>query len=220
MAEPLVTAGVLAAGYALGMLPTALVVGRRAGHDPTVEGSGNPGASNVFRTAGSRAGAVVLTGDLAKGALAAGLGLAGGGRALALGAGLAAVVGHVAPAGRRGRGGKGMATAAGALAVTFPVVALLAAVAWLVIVRVSGLASVGSLVALAVLASGVAVAGAPAVELALVAGAVAVVAVRHAGNVGRLWRGDERRLQVGPVEGVSRGAGKNRPAPARGVGPT
>ena len=64
------------AGYGLGTLPTALLVGRRTGVDPTIAGSGNPGASNVYRTSGKTAGALVLLGDLAKGALAAGAGLA------------------------------------------------------------------------------------------------------------------------------------------------
>ena len=58
--------------YLLGTFPTAILVGRREGRDPTQEGSGNPGASNTFRTMGRRAGAIVLLGDVAKGALAAG----------------------------------------------------------------------------------------------------------------------------------------------------
>ena len=64
--------------YLLGTFPTAILVGRREGRDPTQEGSGNPGASNTFRTMGRRAGAIVLLGDVAKGALAAGMGLATG----------------------------------------------------------------------------------------------------------------------------------------------
>ena len=47
-------------GYLLGMFPSAQLVGRRTGHDPTVEGSHNPGATNVLRTSGKRAGALVL----------------------------------------------------------------------------------------------------------------------------------------------------------------
>ena len=60
--------------YLLGTFPTAILVGRRAGRDVTQEGSGNPGASNTFRTLGRRAGALVLLGDVAKGGLAAGIG--------------------------------------------------------------------------------------------------------------------------------------------------
>ena len=87
----------VALGYLLGTIPTAERVGRRVGHDPTLEGSGNPGASNVFRTAGARAGAMVFAGDVVKGMVATGIGLAAGDRMLALACGAAAVVGHVAP---------------------------------------------------------------------------------------------------------------------------
>src|SRR5881227_4428176 len=89
--------GLLALSYLLGTFPTALIVARLAGHDPTKEGSGNPGASNVYRLAGARAGLAVLRGDAAKGAAATGVGRAVGGPPLALACGIADVVGHVFP---------------------------------------------------------------------------------------------------------------------------
>ena len=110
--------------YLLGTFPTAILVGRREGRDPTQEGSGNPGASNTFRTMGRRAGTIVLLGDVAKGALAAGVGLASGNRAVGVACGLAAVLGHVYPATRRFRGGKGVATGAGMALVLLPGVTL------------------------------------------------------------------------------------------------
>ncbi|MGH9117337.1 MAG: glycerol-3-phosphate acyltransferase, partial [Acidimicrobiales bacterium] len=73
---------VVIAAYLAGTFPTALIVGRRLGFDATTAGSGNPGASNAYRVGGRRAGLLVFAGDLLKGALAAGLGLAVGGRAL------------------------------------------------------------------------------------------------------------------------------------------
>ena len=100
--------------YLLGTFPTAILVGRREGRDPTSEGSGNPGASNALRTMGRRAAALVLIGDVGKGAAAAAAGAAVGGRAVGVGCALAAVVGHVAPVTRRFRGGKGVATLTGA----------------------------------------------------------------------------------------------------------
>ena len=86
--------GLLALSYLLGTFPTALIVARLAGHDPTKEGSGNPGASNVYRLAGAQAGMAVFLGDAAKGAIATGMGRAAGGPRLALACGIAAVVGH------------------------------------------------------------------------------------------------------------------------------
>src|SRR5215470_5743795 len=66
--------------WLLGTFPTAVLVARAHGHDVTREGSGNPGASNVARLVGWRAGALVLVCDFAKGAVAAGVGYAVGGR--------------------------------------------------------------------------------------------------------------------------------------------
>lgn len=184
-------------GYLLGTLPTAQVVAARTGHDPTAEGSGNPGASNVYRTAGRRAGALVLAGDLAKGAAAAGIGWAVGGRTVALVCGLAAVLGHVAPLLRRARGGKGVATAAGAVFVAFPLMAAAGMLSWVLVAAVTRLASLASLVALAVVAGGIAVGDVAGAEVAVVAVMAGVVAVRHTGNVVRLLGGRERALGAG-----------------------
>jgi glycerol-3-phosphate acyltransferase PlsY len=187
--------GVWVAGYLLGCLPVAQLVAGRFGVDPTAAGSGNPGASNVYRTAGRRAGAAVLLGDMAKGAAAAGLGLAAGDRLLGLAAGVAAVVGHVAPATRRFRGGKGVATAAGTITVLFPLTALAAMGIWSVVIALTSLASLASLAAVAVTLAGLVATGVPGVELALAGAMLAVVLVRHTGNIGRLIRGAERTVR-------------------------
>src|SRR4051812_39974792 len=99
--------------YLLGTFPTALLVGRREGRDPTTEGSGNPGASNALRTMGRRAGALVLLGDLGKGVVATAVGQAAGGAAVGVACGVAAVVGHIFPVTRGFRGGKGVAAGGG-----------------------------------------------------------------------------------------------------------
>src|SRR5256885_15764869 len=66
--------GLLALSYLLGTFPTALIVARLAGHDPTREGSGNPGASNVYRLARAKAGLAGFGGDAPKGGAAPPLG--------------------------------------------------------------------------------------------------------------------------------------------------
>jgi glycerol-3-phosphate acyltransferase PlsY len=182
--------------YLLGTVPTAILVGRRRGIDPTSEGSGNPGASNAFRTMGRRAGAAVLLGDLAKGTIAAGCGLATGNRAVAVGCGLAAVLGHVAPITRGFRGGKGVATAAGMALVLLPLPALGLAAVWFAIVKATGAAAVGSIVIAVGLPVLAALVGRPAGEVAAFAVCGVLVVARHRGNIDRLRRGEERSLRT------------------------
>jgi acyl-phosphate glycerol 3-phosphate acyltransferase len=104
---------VVAIAYVLGTLPSAQVVAGRSGVDPMSAGSGNPGATNVYRTAGRRAGLVVFALDVGKGVAAVLMGMAVAGRPLALACWAAATVGHVLPVTRRLRGGKGVATGGG-----------------------------------------------------------------------------------------------------------
>jgi glycerol-3-phosphate acyltransferase PlsY len=177
--------------YVLGMFPTALLVGRRTGVDPTTAGSGNPGATNVLRTAGRRAALLTLLGDGGKGALAAALGWAVGGHGLGVACGLAAVVGHIAPVTRQFRGGKGVATAAGMVLVLFPLVALVGAVAYGLAVAVTRVGSVGSLTAAVVVPVTAALTGVPGWELAGLVACEALVVLRHSGNIRRLVQGEE-----------------------------
>jgi acyl phosphate:glycerol-3-phosphate acyltransferase len=182
------------AAYLLGTFPTALLVAGRRGVDPTRAGSGNPGATNVLRTAGRRAGAVTLVGDVAKGALAAGVGWAVGGHGLGVACGVAAVVGHVLPVTRRFRGGKGVATGAGMALVLFPLAFAAGAVAFAVAAAATRTVSVGSIVGTAMLPLAAGLLGAPGREVAALAVAAALIIARHRGNLARLARGTERRL--------------------------
>ncbi|MDY7101396.1 MAG: glycerol-3-phosphate acyltransferase [Actinomycetota bacterium] len=190
----IVAAAVVASCYLLGTFPTALVVGRARGLDPTSAGSGNPGASNVYRLAGRRAGLVVALVDVAKGAAAAGLGLALDGRVLGLSCGLAAVVGHILPVTRPGRGGKGVATSAGMALVLWPLVGLAAAVTFGVVARLTRVAAIGSLVACVVVVAGVGVVTTSMTEVAFAAALAILVITRHRANVSRLLRRVEHRL--------------------------
>ncbi|MEY2422114.1 MAG: acyl phosphate:glycerol-3-phosphate acyltransferase [Acidimicrobiaceae bacterium] len=194
MSGVVVAALVVVGAYALGGFPTAALVGRRSGFDPQGAGSGNPGASNSFRLGGARAGVLVLVGDVGKGAIAAALGLAVGGRGLGVAAGAAAVVGHVAPIARRFRGGKGVATAVGMIAVLEPVAAIAAAIVWAAVARVTRTAVVASVAMVLVVVVSIAVAGRPAWEVATLAGVAVLVVLRHRGNLARLRRGEESTL--------------------------
>jgi acyl phosphate:glycerol-3-phosphate acyltransferase len=186
--------------YLLGTFPTAILVGRREGRDPTREGSGNPGASNTFRTMGRRAGTLVLAGDVAKGALAAGIGLATGNRAVGVACGLAAVVGHIFPVTRRLRGGKGVATGAGMAIVLLPGVTLVLGLVWLVTVKVFRAASAGSVVVAVGFPVGAWLVGRPPGEVLAFAATAALIVLRHRENLDRLRRGDEPSLAQRPNE--------------------
>ncbi|MGH8919389.1 MAG: glycerol-3-phosphate acyltransferase [Actinomycetes bacterium] len=111
------------AGYLIGTFPTAdLAVGVAGGrHDLRTEGSGNPGAMNAASVLGTGWGLAVLAGDMAKGAVAGVAGRRIGGDPGAYAAAAASIAGHVAPVWKRGRGGKGVATSAGASLAVFPV---------------------------------------------------------------------------------------------------
>jgi glycerol-3-phosphate acyltransferase PlsY len=177
--------------YLLGTFPSALLVARGKGVDVTAEGSGNPGASNVGRLLGRRAGIVVFVLDALKGAICAGVGLAIGGYAGGLALGGAAILGHIFPVTRRFRGGKGVATGAGVIIVLYPLISLVLAVVWIVTLKLSHKASVASLAIIAGLPIAMVVAGRPWQEIAAVVALAAVVVSRHADNLRRLVRGDE-----------------------------
>jgi glycerol-3-phosphate acyltransferase PlsY len=184
----------LPVAYLLGTFPSAAIVARAGGRDILREGSGNPGASNAFRLLGWKAGLVVLLLDLGKGALAAGAGLALDGHRGAFILGVAAVVGHVYPVTRHFRGGRGVATAAGVMAVVFPVETAVLAVVWFAIARGLGKASVASIVCAIAYPALVAVGGGSTLDLAVTGGLAALVVYRHLANVRRLVRGEEPGL--------------------------
>jgi glycerol-3-phosphate acyltransferase PlsY len=183
--------------YLIGTFPSAQVVGRRLGVDPTRAGSGNPGATNMYRTAGRRAGAAVLAGDLVKGAAAAGVGLLLGDRTLAVAAAGAAVLGHVLPVTRRFHGGKGAATYAGGLLVTFPLLGLAGAAGWALLAATTRRASIASIVLAVAMPVAAGVTGANAREVAVVAVAGALVVLRHRENIARLAHGAEHPIEAG-----------------------
>lgn len=168
-------------GYLLGALSPATLVARARGVDLRTYGSGNPGATNAGRALGRRAGVLVALLDIAKGAVPA---LAFGllDHRSALVAGVAAVLGHITSPFLRGRGGKGVATAAGAVLGVHPLWALVVVVVWavdLAVHRWVALASVLASLSVPVIALAVGADRWWAVSLAL------LVVGRHAGNLRR-----------------------------------
>jgi glycerol-3-phosphate acyltransferase PlsY len=182
--------------WLLGTFPTAVIVARAHGHDVTHEGSGNPGASNVARLVGWRAGARGLVCDFAKGAVAAGVGLAVGGRPGAFALGVAAIVGHTFPLYRKG--GKGVATAGGALVVLYPLIVVGLAVVWFVVARLLHKSSIASLLGTVLFPIAAAVMGYDLWELLILSALAILVITRHFGNIKRLLRRQEHDLGARP----------------------
>jgi len=199
------------AGYLLGAIPSGVLVARLVGGaDPRLHGSRRTGATNVLRTLGPAAGVVVLALDLAKGGVAAVVGATLGGAVLARSiepeaaawfaalAATAAVAGHVWSVFLRFGGGRGVATAAGGLAVMAPIALGVAAAAMVLATWRTRYVSLGSLTG--AIAAPLAVAAListgradlPTLGFAAVAGSLVVIS--HRDNIARLRAGTERRL--------------------------
>jgi acyl phosphate:glycerol-3-phosphate acyltransferase len=144
----------VAFAYLLGSVPSGWVVMKvYRNQDVRKLGSGNIGAANVFRAGGPGAFAATLIADGLKGFIPVMLGilLGLGDQELALAAiGLAAVLGHTWSIYLGFRGGKGVATSGGVLLALAPVALVLAGLSWFLVVRLTRLASLSSLIAVAV----------------------------------------------------------------------
>lgn len=193
-------AAALLAAYLLGSTPFAYVAGRALrGIDLRQHGSGNLGATNVYRTLGAPAAIVVLLLDALKGAVPVlffPMLVQVTGVWWPVSFGVAAIVGHVRPyAGLFKGGGKGVATASGVFAALAPVPFLAAFATFVLVVSLTRYVSLGSMLGAAALATTVVVREGTASPLAIVAVLIAVFVVwTHRANIGRLRRGEESRL--------------------------
>jgi glycerol-3-phosphate acyltransferase PlsY len=182
--------------YLAGSVPFAFLFARSKGHrDLRLAGSGNVGATNAFRVAGSGAGLLTVLFDVAKGAVVVvAARRLGADQSICASAGVAAVAGHIYPVWLGFRGGKGVATTCGAFAVLAPPAMLLAAVVFAVVAGLSRTVSLGSMVAAVCLGPFAFVVSMPVsiVRAAFVAGCL--VLFNHRSNLMRLAGGTERHL--------------------------
>jgi glycerol-3-phosphate acyltransferase PlsY len=171
-------------GYLVGAVSPATLIARARGVDLKAVGSGNPGASNAGRAMGRTTGILVAVLDVAKGAMpAAAYGAFD--HDLGLVAGLAAVVGHITSPYLRGRGGKGVATAAGAILGSHPLWVVFVLATWFVVLAGSRWIALASIcAALAALVTAVIVGE----DVWWAAAIAALVLLRHTSNVVRRWR--------------------------------
>ena len=191
-------------GYLVGAIPSGILVGRATGRvDLRDHGSRRTGTTNALRVLGPAAAGLVLILDVAKGVAAVLLGqhvFAGGVSADLVGAaaGVAAIVGHSWSIFIRFSGGRGVATAGGALLGISPLtIAVLLPIVMLVIwrTRYVSLASIVAALAAPIVTAVLAFAGlAPPAAIVLAIGAAVLIPARHADNIERLRNGTERRL--------------------------
>jgi glycerol-3-phosphate acyltransferase PlsY len=181
--------------YLLGSIPFSYLVARRLGVDVRRVGSGNVGATNVMRSAGKAAGLAAFVLDFLKGLLAgAGARYVSPEGPLAAVAAVTAVLGHMYPVWLRFRGGKGVATGAGAFLPLAPVPTAAALVAFVLVLaatRYASIASIAGTMTLAVLAF---LLGHPASVARAAAAAGLLILWKHRGNLQRLARGTESRV--------------------------
>jgi glycerol-3-phosphate acyltransferase PlsY len=186
----------LVLAYLLGSIDFGVIVPRLLGVDIYAHGSGNPGASNVMRTIGKKAGAAVMVADAGKGAVAAFLGSWLVDDVIGFWCALAAVVGHVFPVWHRLRGGRGVATAIGAVLWLEPWFGLILAIGWGVTVAMTKTASIASLGAMGIYVPGYAIFGWRGSPLLAAALTAALVVIRHAANIRRLLGGREQTVEA------------------------
>jgi glycerol-3-phosphate acyltransferase PlsY len=196
----------LVLAYVAGSIPAAYIAGKvTRGIDLRQHGSGNLGATNVYRVLGAKVAVVVLLFDAAKGAvpvlwfprlIVPPVSEAGTLTLWAIGFGVAAIIGHVRPVFLLWKGGgKGVATASGVFGALAPAAIGITLLVWLGVLVISGYMSLASLAGAVVLPVALAVMGGLRSPLFAVSIVVAAfVFWTHRSNIGRLRRGEEPRF--------------------------
>lgn len=189
-------AGLAVGGYLLGSVPFGLLVTRCLGTgDPRTAGSRNIGFTNVLRVAGKRAGILTLAGDVGKGwVVAATAAQLFEGEAWVLMIAVCPILGHLYSIFLGFHGGKGVATAMGAIAGVEPWLGLVLLMVWLstmLLWRYSSAAAIAAFLAFPLL--GLIAGRGWRFELFAVV-VSALVLTRHRDNLARLWRGTEPRM--------------------------
>ena len=173
------------------------------GVDLREAGSGNLGATNVFRTLGRTAGVAVMVLDIAKGAAAVLVAVALTNNPWPLAAAALAILGHVFPVWTHFKGGKGVAVGAGAMIGLVPSASGVLLVLWVLLVVFTRYVSVASIVAALAAAPLAYVFGAPWSYVVFIALAGVFVIYKHRENIVRLVHGDESRIQFGRKNGAA-----------------
>jgi glycerol-3-phosphate acyltransferase PlsY len=192
--------------YLLGSVPTGFLVGKARGIDIRTIGSGNIGATNVFRALGTPAGVFVLLADALKGWLAVAVvanlcctwaapsASAAVREWFRIVAGFCAILGHNYTCWLHFKGGKGIATSAGVLVALVPYALLIILAIWIVVLATTRYVSVASICASAALPAATWLTGGSG-TLIIITGAMAALAIyKHRSNIRRLLAGTENQI--------------------------
>ena len=186
-------------GYLVGSIPNGLYIGRwLQGIDLREHGSKNIGATNAYRTLGPKPALLVFTADLLKGLIGVYAGqLIVGGALGGIVGGIAAICGHNWSMFLGFKGGRGVATGLGVIALLSPHVTLIVFTVWLIIVLLTKYVSLGSIVAAACVPVLMWYYGEPMEVLFFGVAAAVFVIVRHRPNIERLLKGEELKIKAG-----------------------
>jgi len=183
-------------GYFLGSIPFSFIVSKYLGKiDIREHGSGNSGATNVFRTLGKKAGLLAFLGDFIKGILAAVIGLAFFNTTGALFCAGMAIIGHCYPVWLKFKGGKGVATSAGMIMALTPVVGAILIVIQLSLIYKTRYMSLASITAAGLYPVFVLAFGYPVEYVGYAAFIGLFVIYRHRSNLMRLINKTESKLK-------------------------
>ena len=199
---------VVLVAYLLGSIPTGFLVAKARGIDIRSMGSGNIGATNVYRTLGKTAGGFVFLADAAKGWLAVfvvaklvAVWMYPAARLLAhdwfaICAGVAAILGHNYTCWLYFKGGKGIATSAGVLVALVPWPLLIILGIWIVVLALTRYVSLASISASFALPFAAWLVGESTAKTLVTAALAALAIYKHKANIQRLLKGTENRISV------------------------
>lgn len=197
--EPVLLAILLATAYLIGSIPTGLLLGRLYGIDVRQEGSGNIGATNLYRVVGRKVGVLTLIGDCLKGFIPVmtlkHLTIPMDPKYLVW-IGLAAFCGHVFSLFLKFKGGKGVATALGVFLALAPLALMAALGVFILLMLIWRYVSLGSIGAAAVMPVAVALLGGGKTLTAGTFIIACIVIFRHHENIRRLMSGTENRFKA------------------------
>lgn len=197
---PLEVIAVIVVGYLLGAISFAVIIAKNNGVDIFSEGSGSPGATNVKRTIGKRAGNLCFALDAGKGFIAAGwpllptFGLQSDTAILSIIGLAAAIIGHSFSVFIRFKGGKGVATTMGGLLAMMPLVLVTGLLVWAAVFYTSRYVSLASIlfgISLPITAA-ISGKGMPLIVFCILL--AVLIVVRHKANIKRLLAGTENRF--------------------------